>query len=106
MGLRNTAIVGGGGSDGGLAAGWGPPMANILVTGLPWGKEVRAEVKRRLKEAVVAVGPMAGLTWGNRKGTCFIGMETPAAASTVIVRVRIENRKTNVVRQSDFKTLL
>lgn len=62
-------------------------MANVLVTGLPQGKEARAEVKKKLREAFSAFGEVVGLTWGNRRGTAYVGMESPMAASRSIVGV-------------------
>ncbi len=85
--------------------GWGPPMANILVTGLPQGKDTRAEVKKKLREAMSAYGEVVGLNWGNRRGSAYVGLDSPLAASKAIVGVSISSslplRVTLIVFESD-----
>ena len=63
-------------------------MANILVVGLPWPKHLRAKVRRRLREEASKYGTVVGVTWGNRKGTAFVAMDSPFAASKVIHEVK------------------
>lgn len=76
------------------ATGWGPPMANLMVTGLPPAKDKRAEVKKALRAALdkacggsEAASVVNGLTWGSKWGSCFVGMQSPTAASAAIVHL-------------------
>jgi hypothetical protein len=73
------------------AAGWGPPMANLMITGLPPNKEVRSTVKSLLRAALNQVcgggDRVNGLTWGSKWGTCFVGMKSALDASTAIVQL-------------------
>jgi hypothetical protein len=69
--------------------GWGPPMSNLYVSGLPQQKDVRSFVKQKLRELFSSFGgKVVGLNWGFRKGTCFVGMDSPVSASMVIAKVR------------------
>jgi len=71
----------------GLPEGYGPPMANIIVFGMPWSKDNRAAVKAKLRGEAAQHGEVLSLTWGSRKGTCFLSMASPLDASKVIVKV-------------------
>jgi len=73
----------------GLPEGYGPPMANIIVFGMPWSKDNRSAVKAKLRSEAAQHGEVLSLTWGSRKGTCFLSMASPIDASNVIVKVKI-----------------
>jgi hypothetical protein len=69
-------------------------MANLMVTGLPPAKDKRAEVKKALRAALdkacggsEAASMVNGLTWGSKWGSCFVGMQSPTAASAAIVHL-------------------
>lgn len=62
-------------------------MANLYLTGLPQSKDLRQSVKTKLREILSPHGKVIGLNWGSRRGTCYVGMDSPMSASTVIAKV-------------------
>jgi len=63
-------------------------MGNVLVTGLPLAPEARAAVKATLRERFGnEAGEVVGVTWGNRKGACFVAMASALEASKAIAQV-------------------
>ena len=61
-------------------------MSNVLVTGLPWGKDARAVVKQTLRDEFSAMGTVTSVTWGSRKGACYVIFENALSASKAIAR--------------------
>jgi hypothetical protein len=58
--------------------------------------------KAKLRADAAQYGEVVGLTWGSRKGTCFLGMASPMDASKVILKM---NEKSCLFPGHGTKTL-